>query len=140
MNNNHFFPHYYNHRYDKDLVFLKKKYGSANAYYWYFGLLEILTENLENKIELSDIRIRQIIEDLNIEEEKFENFISDCCLLNLFILKDNILSSIYLEEKIEKMKYISKQRSKAATIRHSKNKMEIVKNEPEQRIQNKFVL
>lgn len=122
MNNNNYFPHFYNDRNEKKLKFLMNKYGTAQAYYWYFSLKEILIENLSNELDFSGLQKELIYSELNITDtELFDRFILDLIQLNLFKLEDNKLSCLELQDSINKIKKISVTRSDAAKQRYKKN-------------------
>lgn len=122
MNNNNYFPHFYNDRNEKKLKFLMNKYGTAQAYYWYFSLKEILIEDLSNELDFSGLQKELIYSELNITDpDLFDRFILDLIHLNLFKIEDNKLSCLELQDSINKMKKISIARSDAAKQRHKKN-------------------
>lgn len=122
MNNNNYFPHFYNDRNEKKLKFLMNKYGTAQAYYWYFSLKEILIENLSNELEFSGLQKELIYSELGITDiNLFNQFILDLVDLQLFKIENNKLSCFELQDSINRMKKISITRSDAAKQRYKKN-------------------
>lgn len=110
-----YFPHDYNSRNDENIQLLMMDCG-ASGYGIFWAISEILHEEEDHRIELSDRFYKFLSKQMSTPVEQVMNIIDTCVVYDLFIKKENTIYSLRVEKNIGLRKEISENRSRAGKI------------------------